>query len=155
MPSDQIIRKLSMQAARFTTRRDFLGKVGRGVVGVGLGAGFLFGADRYAWAVNSNCSANRTWNSQSGCNAQDACVNGDTKGCHGFTGDPNTANYCPTSDCNQSSNGCQGEHPLKYGYWTCCCESGGNKKISMCVDCGPGGSSSPNCICQFNTQQNC
>lgn len=157
MPSDEIIRKLSVGAARLTSRRDFLGRVGRGIIGVGLGAGFLLGADRYAWALNSNCSANRTWNSQGGCDADNACINGDSRGCHGFdpTGDMNKANYCPQTSCDTTNEGCQGDHSIRYGYWTCCCQKNGVKRISKCVDCGPGAGTKPNCVCVFNTGEAC
>ena len=143
---DRYIRTLSMDVARRTSRRNFLGQVVRGAVGVGLGAGFLMGGSKFAWA-DANCVPIRTPNGTGGCNAQVACKNGDAYGCHGFTNNIHTANYCPQLDCDSASKGCKGNHPTKYGYWTCCCKG----QVTMCVDCGLATGTSANCICVFST----
>jgi len=139
---DRMVRKLSMQTARTVDRRGFLSKIVRGMVGIGLGAGFVLGSSGYAWA-DASCKAVGTPNAGTtvACNAQTACTGGDAYGCKGF--DP-----CPI--CATGGN-CADNTPKAHGLWVCCCAN----HLTSCQDCGPAAGNKPTCICYNNSNTKC
>ena len=136
---DRIIQKVAMSMARSATRRDFMSRAVRSIVGVGLGASFVFGGASYALAAppcdaraNNGCSGGNSWCTSSG----------DVNGCYM----DNPVPYC--GDCaydNQGNiTGCStnGGNSGGYGSWFCCC----NGEMSECTDCGPPGQGYQ-CVC--------
>jgi hypothetical protein len=121
---DKLVRKVSMGLAKSTTRRGFMSRMARGVVGIGLGASYLFGGNRYAFA-DADCK----FGSKDNCGG-DCTGSGDKNGCYGLP-------YCTGEGKTCGSNG---ECPtgMEYkGGWTCCCGPTGSKKQHTCNDCGP------------------
>jgi hypothetical protein len=135
---DRMVQRLSMMMARSTTRRGLLSRVARATVGVGLGAGFIFGGSRYAFAAPP-CSAG----SDNGCAGGTSwCTgSGDVNGC--YFGDP--VDYCGdcAHDAQGNITGCGNNgNSEDAGSWSCCC----NGEMSECTDCGLPGQGAQ-CVC--------
>jgi len=144
---DRLVQKMSMRAAKTSSRRDFFSSMIRGAVGVGLGASFLFaGESAHALAVKVACGGNVL--SNQGC-AGTGCSVGDSNGCTGFGTDNSHPGYCTDCNGNQGCSNTTGNNKA-FQQWTCCC----NGRKSTCVDCGPSGGSM-GCICKVDPGQQC
>jgi len=115
---DRLVRTISMATARASTRRGFMSDLARGLITGGLGASFLFGGRRFAFA--DNC----TTLSPGNCNGD--CTQGiDGYGCYSYT------SLCG-SGCNAGGSGCNTDAGFCDVYsWTCCC--GGRR--TRCATC--------------------
>lgn len=73
-----LVRRASVAAAKTTTRRGFLARSVRGLIGAGLGLGFLLGAQNFAYACfgcnDSSCGTSGLCGQNCpGCGAGGAC----------------------------------------------------------------------------------
>jgi len=127
---DRYVRKITMATAKSTTRRGFLSTLARGVVGAGLGAGFLFGGQRFALA--NNCTT-EPFSSCPG--LSDPCPLGDLYGCSNIV----TCTGCSSGDCPSGYS--------TMSSWSCCC--GG--ATYRCKTCSSSGTNPPDCKCMAHT----
>jgi hypothetical protein len=133
---DDLIRSVSIAMARSSSRRDFLSKVVRTVVGVGIGVGAIFGGSRMGYADQTctsdagvNCAASNCQGGNSfGCTLTDEC-NACMKNANGFV-----------IGCYPGRNGGPGGAAQ---YWSCCC----NHQHTACFDCHKSGSNHQLCQC--------
>lgn len=145
---DRFMYKLSVAVAKTSTRRQFLSRLTRGMVGAGLGASMLFGSSQYAFA-DANCKFHSTPDNGGGpCNGKTRCGDKDANDPK-KPGTPSDANgcgglpYCAPAECDLTVTPPKCKAPLTdAGYWVCCCKS----KLSYCRDCIETGSLK--CICQ-------
>jgi hypothetical protein len=135
---DRWVRNVTMATAKASSRRGFLASMARGLVGAGLGASFLFGGQRFAFA--NSCT---TLTVGPGCGTN-PCPSGDGDGCSfsssecAFYGLSCGASAACPSGCNEDA------------HWSCCC----NHAVYHCRDCSscPG---SVSCHCEGAGNASC
>lgn len=93
---DALIRKLSLDVARVSSRRDFLSRGAQGLVGLGLGLGAIFGGGKPTFA----------------------------SGCQEMPGEPCGGHCCTPTQLNCGRDGTGGEEEDVPMRPTCGCDSG-------------------------------
>jgi hypothetical protein len=131
---DSLTEKVAVGLAGTISRRDLISRTLRGVVGLGLGAACLFGAQRSAFAVD--CFL---WGGNTCGQGETACSDySSTEGCGGY-------GFCGGTGCESGTTNCNpdGPVPQNYGYWDCCCQ---DDVLYRCRVCGTAGGG-PQCVC--------
>ena len=101
---DRMIRNLSMKLARATTRRDFLSGMAKRLVGLGFGAGFLYGA-RVSYAYSCDCNVSPPCNAYPLVN-RPCGISGSCVGAPGCTLNQTTGCCCTNTNKNYTCQWC-------------------------------------------------